>query len=93
MKKRAFVSSRESVWEEGLLGETNRCLVRQLLCLYPFPHFSHLNSLPLVRLPSALRDPSLARRILDLELPFSCSGMEASGGPSATASVLVATAP
>ena len=43
------------MWEGHLrLRVTNRCLVRQLLCLYPFPHFSHLNSLPLVRLPSPL---------------------------------------
>ena len=89
-ESRAFVSSRESVWEDGLLRETDRCFVRQLLCLYPLPHFSHFNSLPLVRLPSALREPSLARRIRDLEFPFSCSGMEASGGPSVTASVFAA---
>lgn len=90
---RAIDSSRESVWKDGELRATDRCLVRQLLCLYPLPHFSHLNSLPLVRLPSAFarREPSLARRILDLVLPLSCSGMEARGGPSATASVLAAT--
>lgn len=60
--------------------------MRQLLCLYPFPHFSHRSSLPLARLPPSFvtRDPSLARLVRDLLLPFSVSGMEASGGPSVT---------
>ena len=41
---------------------TNKCLDKQLLCLYPFPHFSHLRSLAF--LPSFVRCwPSLARRI------------------------------
>jgi hypothetical protein len=82
------------VWEDGgTLRGTDRCLVRQLLCLYPFPHFSHLRSLPLVRLPSPLERreaPSLARRFRDLELPFSCSGIDASAGPSMTASLWAA---
>ena len=64
---------------DGRLRDTDRCFVRQLLCLYPFPHFSHLNSLLLVLLESPLlrRDPSLARRILAILLPFSLSGMDA----------------
>lgn len=45
-------------------GCTNRCLARQPLCLYVFPHVSHLSSVPLSRRPSLRRsgDPSLARR-------------------------------
>jgi hypothetical protein len=81
------------VWEDcGRLRGTDRCFVRQLLCLYPFPHFSHLRSLPLARLPSPLdsREPSLARRFRALELPFSCSGIEASAGPSVMASLCTA---
>jgi hypothetical protein len=83
------------MWADGGWRATDRCLVKQLLCLYPFPHFSHLKSLPLVRLPSPLdrREPSLARRILDLELPFSSSGMVARGGPSVTAVSVLAAAP
>ena len=85
------------MWEDGdRLRGTDRCFVRQLLCLYPFPHFSHFRSLPLVRLLSPLpdrREPSLARRTRDLELPFSCSGMDASAGPSVTASLFAAAAP
>ena len=91
---RAFVLSGESMWaDSGRLRGTDRCLVRQLLCLYPFPHFSHLNSLPLVRLPSPLarrEAPSLARRTRDFALPFSLSGSEANAGPSVTASLLAA---
>ena len=29
-------------------GETNRCFVRQELCLYPFPHLSHFSSTTLL---------------------------------------------
>jgi hypothetical protein len=78
--------------ESGRLRGTDRCFVRQLLCLYPLPHFSHFKSLPLARLPSPLdsREPSLARRFRDLELPFSCSGIDASAGPSVIASLWTA---
>lgn len=64
-------------------GDTNRCFAKQLLCLYPFPHFSHLSS-PLARLPSALDRcaPSLARRFLALEKP---DPLSANDGPSTTA--------
>lgn len=66
---------------------TNRCLVRQLLCLYPFPHVSHFNSPPLSLLLSPLRscDPSLARRDLALVLNVSISGKASNEGPSAIA--------
>jgi hypothetical protein len=83
----------ESVREaSSRLRVTDRCFVRQLLCLYPFPHLSHLRSLALARLPSPFerREPSLARRFRDLELPFSCSGIDASAGPSVTASLCTA---
>lgn len=49
-------------------GVTNRCFVKQELCLYPFPHLSHLSSLPLrTRIPFCDNAgpepvPSLARR-------------------------------
>lgn len=91
---RAIVMRRERMWEDrGRLRGTDRCFVRQLLCLYPLPHFSHLSSLPLVRLASPLdrREPSLARRIRDLEFAFSCSDMEAMAGPSVSASLLAAS--
>src|SRR4051812_20858679 len=92
--RREFVLRGERMRGGGGLRVTERCLVRQLLWLYPFPHFSHLNSLPLVRLPSPFvrLEPSLARLILDLELPFSCSGIVASGGPSVTAASVLAAA-
>lgn len=50
--------------------DTNRCFVKQLLCLYPFPHFSHRSS-PLTLLPSPFERgaPSLARLFLALEVP------------------------
>jgi len=43
---------------------TNKCLVRQLLCLYPFPHFSQRSSgRLLLRPPSFTKGwPSLALR-------------------------------
>jgi hypothetical protein len=56
---------------------TNRCLCRQLLCLYPLPHVSHFNSPFTCLLPSVLtrRAPSLARRARDLiSEPASGSG-------------------
>ena len=62
---------------------TNRCFVKQLLCLYPLPHFSHLNS-PLDLLPSLLDRwaPSLARLTRALEMLPSFSNAT---GPSSTA--------
>jgi hypothetical protein len=47
-------------------GKTNKCFVKQELCLYPFPHFSHFNSLPLLIRPifptaPSAPAPSLAR--------------------------------
>ena len=49
------------------LEDTNRCFVKQLLCLYPFPHFSHRSS-PLTLFPSPFDRvaPSLARLFLAL---------------------------
>ena len=42
---------------------TNKCLVKQLLCLYPFPHFSQRSSGRLLFRPSLIRGwPSLALR-------------------------------
>ena len=48
----------------GSRGYTHICFVQQLLCLYPFPHRSHLSS-PITRFPSPLIrwEPSLARRL------------------------------
>lgn len=48
---------------------THMCLVRQLLCLYPFPQRSHLSSV-VDRFPSPLTrcEPSLARRLRFLVL-------------------------
>lgn len=49
---------------------TNKCLVKQLLCLYPFPHLSHLRSPPLDFLPSFMRCwPSLALLMRDCLKP------------------------
>lgn len=43
---------------------TNKCLVKQLLCLYPFPHFSQRRSGRLLFRPSLPRGwPSLALRM------------------------------
>lgn len=51
---------------------TNKCLVRQLLCLYPLPHFSQRRSGRLLFLPSLDSGwPSLARRTLAVSMPFS----------------------
>lgn len=62
---------------------TNRCFVKQLLCLYPLPHFSHLNS-PLDLLPSLLERyaPSLARLVRAFEMLPSLSNV---AGSSTTA--------
>ncbi len=50
-------------WEKEM--GTNKCLVKQLLCLYPFPHVSQRSSgRLLLRPPSLLRGcPSLALRM------------------------------
>lgn len=51
--------------EDGLEWKyTHICFVKQLLCLYPFPHRSHLSSVN-DRFPSPLIrcEPSLARRL------------------------------
>lgn len=50
-------------------GHTHICLVKQLLCLYPFPQRSQRSS-PATRFPSPrIRcDPSLARRLRFLVL-------------------------
>ena len=49
---------------------TNKCLVKQLLCLYPFPHVSQRSSTRLIFLPSRTRGcPSLARRTRDFCMP------------------------
>jgi hypothetical protein len=53
---------------------TNKCLDKQLLCLYPFPHFSHLRSPALDFLPSFTRCwPSLARLVRACLNPTSSS--------------------
>ena len=53
---------------------TNKCLDKQLLCLYPFPHLSHLRSPAADFLPSFIRCwPSLARLIRDCLNPVSSS--------------------
>lgn len=58
----------ERLREGGGTGETHKCFVRQLLCLYPFPHCSHRSSIRLLFLPSLVRGwPSLARLIRLLE--------------------------
>ena len=65
-------------------GVTNKCFVKQELCLYPFPHLSHLSSLPLLtRIPFADNAgpdpvPSLARR-------FRGAGLTSGACPSAMA--------
>ena len=65
---------RANSWMTGRPEGTDRCFVKQLLCLYPFPHFSHFSS-PLLLFPSLFvrYEPSLARRALafDPVLTFS----------------------
>lgn len=62
-------------------GKTNRCFVRQLLCLYPLPQVSHFRSpCPDDNFFFSKDEPSLDRRILSPDLSLSPSG-----GPSTTA--------
>lgn len=57
-------------WERRV--GTNKCLVRQLLCLYPFPHCSQRSSGRLLFLPSLSSGwPSLALRTRVLSPPSS----------------------
>jgi hypothetical protein len=53
---------------------TNKCLVRQLLCLYPFPHLSHLRSFGCIFLPED-GWPSLALLMRDLLKALSSSSI------------------
>ena len=54
---------------EGKTGYTHICLVKQLLCLYPFPQRSHLSSTSdLFPSPFMRCEPSLARLLLCLML-------------------------
>ena len=71
-------------WREETRGNTDRCLVRQLPCLYPLPHFSHLSSpaADLRRSPRPKLDPSLARRARAFVLLFV---IDDNGGPSTIA--------
>jgi hypothetical protein len=63
---------------------TNKCLDKQLLCLYPFPHLSHLRSLPLAFLPSFISCcPSLALLIRDCLNPV-CSSSSISSFSSSS---------
>lgn len=61
--------------------ETDRCLFRQLPCLYALPQCSHFSSPVLARSFFVKRVPSLARRILGLDLSL----YDDSGGPSTKA--------
>lgn len=67
-------------------GSTDRCFVRQLPCLYPFPQVSHLSS-PALDLVLSLdtRAPSLARLILGLPPSLLLLPTDERGGPSTTA--------
>jgi hypothetical protein len=65
---------------------TNKCFVKQLLCLYPFPHFSHLSSTRLLFFPSLVRGcPSLARLTRAFSKPVSPSSSDISIGSSSIA--------
>lgn len=79
----------------GMGKGTNKCLVRQLLCLYPFPQVSHLSSTRLnFLLPSLTRGwPSLARRMRAFCMLFSPSSPDALFGSSSIAFSLTSILP
>lgn len=81
-KRRHHPAARPRGCSERAVGKkmgTNKCLVKQLLCLYPLPHFSQRSSTRLLFLPSLVRGwPSLARRIRAVWRPPSASSADIS---------------